>query len=244
MSIKRSAAVAIAALAIYSCGGAGDEGVTTTDLASTTTTETPETTTTTTATTTTTTEPTPRVDPEEALSIAEEYFEAYNSGESERVLSLFVPEPSFSDNFGAQSRTTWERLLEWNMAQGTQLRSVECDAIDEMEQSVTIVCEHTNLDAVVQAVEGPPVPVTLTLTVTSDGISDWEFIFGQPDFLAVLGPFGEWMSANHPDDANKIGFGNWNSKETAAENGGLMAQYAEVWKTYLADKGCAFSDGC
>lgn len=243
MSFKHTAAIAIAALVIYGCSATSDDATPTTNLATTTTGAQPTSTTTKDATTTTST-PQPRIETAEALATAEQYFEAYNSGEQGTLLALFPPDATFSDNFGAQSRSSWEQLLAWNMAQGTQLESVECEATEATDQSVTVVCQHTNLDAVIQAVGGPPVPVTLTLSVTSDGIAGWEFIFGQPDFTTVLGPFGEWMSAHHPDDASKVGFGNWSSVETATENGQLMAQYAEVWQTYLADNGCTFADSC
>lgn len=235
MRFRQAAAIAVIALVVYGCSATGDEDTSTT--------EAPQTSTTRVDTTTTTTPP-PEVDTATALSTAAEYFEAYNGGDATAVLALFQPDATFSDNFGDQPRSSWEQLLAWNMAQGTQLESIECDASEPTEQSVEVVCGHTNLDAVVQAVEGPPVPVTLTLTVESEGIADWEFIFGQPDFLTVLAPLGDWMSTHYPDDADKIGFGTWTSVESATENGQLMAQYAEVWKTYLADNGCTFADNC
>jgi len=82
------------------------------------------------------------------------------------------------------------------------------------------------------------------MSTTPDGISEWEFIFGQPDFDTVWTPFRDWLSANHPEDAGNVGFGNWSSVEEAAQNGLLTAQYAKAWSTYLGQHGCTYTDDC
>ena len=49
------------------------------------------------------------------------------------------------------------------------------------------------------------------LTVTPEGISEEAGFFGNPDFNAVGEPFDLWMTENHPDDADKVGFVEWAS---------------------------------
>jgi hypothetical protein len=195
-------------------------------------------------TTTTTASPPPPITATEALEVAGVYFDAYNTGDAEAVLALTTPDASFSDNFGPQSRDAWEQLLAWNVAQGTMLEAVECTVANENDGPVTVVCEFENRDALVQAVDGPSTPVTHTMSITVDGVSDWDFAFGQPDFNTVWNPFRDWMSDNHPDDVANIGFGNWSSIAEATENGFLTAQYAESWRAYLDERDCTYSDEC
>ena len=185
-------------------------------------------------------------DAADGLSLTEAYFEAYNAGDVEAVLALFEPDATFSNNFGSQTRADWEQLLTWNAAQGTALSPSECTVTAEVPgEAVTVSCPHTNLDALVQAVDGPPVPlVVYTLVVTPNGIREWVSFFGQPDFDTVAIPFESWMMENHPEDADAVGFGNWTSTEEAEQNGVLTAQYAAEWAAYLEENGCHYLDGC
>ena len=181
---------------------------------------------------------------DQALAVADAYFDAYNNGDAEAVMGLFDDAAGFSDNFGPQERPFWELVLAWNMGQGTSLEGVQCTPGAESGDSIVVTCELRNRDALVQAVDGPAVPVTQTLAVTAGGITSWEFIFGQPDFNAVWSPFRDWMTANHAGDINNVGFGNWSSTDDAMENGLLTAQYAAAWRSYLDEKGCAYDTGC
>lgn len=154
---------------------------------------------------------------------------------------------TFSNNFGSQDRTDWEQLLAWNTAQSTALSPRDCRVDDEVPGvSVKLYCPHDNLDALVQAVDGPPVPIGLTLVVAPDGIRRWTSIFGDPDFNVVGRPFTAWMTANHLDiaEAGTVGFGNWTTTEEAEQNGTLTAQYAAEWAAYLQANDCAYDDGC
>lgn len=181
----------------------------------------------------------------DGLSVADAYFDAYNAGDVDAVVALFEPGATFTDNFGPQARTDWEQLLVWNAAQGTVLSTPECTVTGEVAgQSATLSCPHTNLDALVQAVDGPPVPIDLTLVISPDGIREWISLFGDPDFNTVSRPFSRWMSANRLDAAGSVGFGNWGSIEEAEENGILTAQYAEEWAAYLTEMGCSYRDVC
>ena len=227
-----------AGLALAACGGGDSAETTTSSVAATTTTTAPITTTTTTV---------PAFSSDDALSVTDAYFEAYNAGDVEAVLALFEPDATFSNNFGSQTRADWEQLLVWNAAQGTALRfgPPECTVTaEDLGVAVTVSCPHNNLDALVQAVDGPPVPINLTLTVAPDGISIWVSTFGDPDFNTVGIPFDSWMTVNHPEDLEAVGFGTWTTVDEAEESGILTARYAAEWATYLNDNGCGYSDGC
>ena len=199
----------------------------------------------TTTTSSATTTNVPAFSSDDALSVTDAYFEAYNAGDVEAVLALFEPDATFSNNFGSQTRADWEQLLVYNAAQGTVLSPPNCTVAGEVSGvAVTVFCPHNNFDALVQAVDGPPVPINLTLTVAPDGISDWVFIFGDPDFGTVGEPFDSWMTVNHPEDFEAVGFGTWTTVDEAEESGILTARYAAEWATYLNDNGCDYSDGC
>lgn len=183
----------------------------------------------------------------DALAAADEYFAAYNDGDVDGVIALFEPDATFSGNFGSQDRIEWEQLLVWNAAQGTVLEPRDCRVDDEDPgSSVTLFCPHNNLDAVVQAVDGPPVPIGLTLTITPSGIKKWTSIFGDPDFNVVGRPFAVWMVANHPDvvEAGTVGFGKWATFDEAEQNGILTIKYSAEWATYLNENDCTYEDGC
>jgi hypothetical protein len=201
-------------------------------------------TTTTTASTTTTN--VPAFSSDDALSVTDAYFEAYNAGDVEAVLALFEPDATISNtSFGSQTRAFWEELFVWNAAQGTVLSPPDCRVTAEVSGvAVTVFCPYNHFDALVQAVDGPPVPINLTLTVAPDGISDLVSIFGPADFGTVGEPFDIWMAVHHPEDLDSVGFGTWTTVDEAEESGILTARYAAEWATYLNDNGCDYSDGC
>ena len=188
------------------------------------------------------TEPVPVLSSEEALAVADAYFAANSSADFDALLALFTPDATFSGIFGTADD---EMVFAWNAAQGTKISAPDCTVTGETSaESATVRCTAFNLDALVQAVDGPQVPITLELTVTPDGISNEGGTFGQPDFNAVGTPFGRWMSENHPDDQDKVGFADWASVEEAEAGGTLRAQYAQEWATYLEANGCRYSDAC
>ena len=243
MKFRLLTAITLVLVILFAGACSGDDADPATTSPATTTTTASTTTTTVPATTTTTN--VPAFSSDDALAVTDTYFEAYNAGDVEAVLALFEPDATFSDNFGSQTRADWEQLLVWNAAQGTALSPPNCTVTAEVSGvAVTVSCPHNNLDALVQAVDSPPVPINLTLTVAPDGISDWVSIFGNPDFNTVGIPFDSWMTVNHPEDLEAVGFGNWTTVDEAEENGILTARYAAEWATYLNDNGCGYSDGC
>jgi ketosteroid isomerase-like protein len=180
---------------------------------------------------------------EEALRVIDAYFDASNSGDVEAVLTLFAPDATFNLS-GPVTRAEFDQLATWNAAQGTVLRSPECDAtVVVTGEEVDVRCRFDHLDALAQAADGPPVPMSMMLTVTTDGISDLIRTIGSPDFDAVGVPFGIWMLDNNPDDADRVGFGRWNSVEEAEQNGQLTVEYAADWAAYLEANDCVDRTG-
>jgi hypothetical protein len=179
---------------------------------------------------------------EDALGVADAYFAANGAGDFDALRALFVADPAFTGQFGIADD---EQLFAWNVAQGSTVSPPECAAVDgAVEETMTVNCTTFNHDVLVQAVDGPPVPIRLTLTITSEGIVEENGSFGQPDFNTVGEPFDDWMNENHPDEVDAIGFGNWTTIEEAEQNGTLTAQYATEWATYLQANSCAYNQGC
>lgn len=46
------------------------------------------------------------------------------------------------------------------------------------------------------------------------------------------------MRENSPDDADRVGFGSWNSLEEAEQNGLLTAEFATAWAASLEANDC------
>ncbi len=235
------------ALVAVACGSSDD--VTSTTMATgTVETEAPTTAVATTiaASTTSPTATLPAIDVLDARDVAAAYFEAYNEGDLDAVVAFFEPDAEFLGQFGSLTRAEWEQLLVWNLAQGTVLSPPSCLLADEfVGVSVRLVCDHGNSGAVTQAVDGPAVAIRLTMTFTPEGISDWKRTFGEgPDFNEVGIPFSEWMTTHHPDVAESVEFGNWNSVEQAERNGILTAQYGAVWRVYLDANDCGYDEDC
>ncbi|MGI9608391.1 MAG: hypothetical protein ACR2P0_19835 [Acidimicrobiales bacterium] len=181
----------------------------------------------------------PVVTSQEALAVADAYFAAFAAGDYEALMALFVPDPEFDGQFGIADD---EQVFAWNAAQGTTLSQGDCTTLD-VDQLV-VSCSTLNHDALVQAVDGPPVPIQVFLTISPDGITRESASFGSPDFNSVFTPFQAWMAVNHPQAVDSIGFGNWTSLEEAEENGRLTARYAAEWADYLEANGCAYNEGC
>jgi hypothetical protein len=107
-----------------------------------------------------------------------------------------------------------------------------------------VTCRFKTHEALSLAVDGPPVPFTLTIHVTPDGISLYRDQFGSPDFNTVGIPFDRWMDEHHPQDAEAAAFASWDSVEEAKANGAVVAIYAQEWAAYLQENDCTYRDGC
>ena len=177
---------------------------------------------------------------QEALAVAEAYFAAFNAGDRDAVMGSFTADVSIRDSFE-------EMLLAWNIAQGTMLTAADC-AVTEASSSgaVTVTCESGTHHALTQAIGAPPVPTTLIFLVVPEGIRELtsNFGFGEPDFNHTMSPFLRWLRGSHPEDADRVGFGIWNSVAEAEQNGLLFAQYAEEWAAFLDASDCVYPDVC
>ena len=182
----------------------------------------------------------------EELSVTEAYFEAFNSGDGAAAIDLLTSDARLSDSFiGLWTTEAWEMLTIWNTAQGTILASPNCAVVEEVEgESATISCQSATSDALVQAVGATPVPANVTTLVTPEGISSFRFDYGNPDFGDVGDPFDTWMAANHPEDVEAVGFGNWTTVQEARQNGTLTAEYAAEWAAYLDANNCNYRLTC
>lgn len=180
---------------------------------------------------------------DDSLAVKDDFFIAFNSGDAAAVMALFTPNAEFADNFGATDRQWFEELLAWNIAQGTRYTPSNCVA-DEAADAVTVTCPFITHDVLTLASGGPPVPFTMSMHITADGVIAYQDRFGDPDFNVVAGPFERWMNEHHPEDVEAASFGSWNSLEEAIEHGMLTARYALEWGDYLEDNGCAYDEGC
>jgi ketosteroid isomerase-like protein len=184
---------------------------------------------------------------ESSLVVADDYFAAFNAGDSEAVMALFTPDATFALQFTGDRtaepmlRADWEERLVWNAAQGTIMTTHDCAVTNEAPGAVTVECEQGTHDAPAQAVDAVAVPNTTTMKITPDGIGEFHELYGRPDFGFVGEPFDAWMTENHPDDVLAAGFGNWSSLEEANEHGRIRAQYADEWAADLEATGCTFS---
>lgn len=195
------------------------------------------------------------------------YFEAFNAGDADAVLSLMSTDATVASGFGSgpvdfveeADGGEWEKSLAWATAQGTVLTAPSCTVADDQPaDGMTFSCDYETLDAPTQAVDALPIPTTTSFTITSLRISDIQQTFNPSntgvDFLHVGRPFHGWLAANHPDltclavSERSASCDNWagsfTSVEKATEQGQLVPQYAQEWAAYLEENGCTYLDSC
>jgi hypothetical protein len=179
-----------------------------------------------------------------ALAVKHAFFVAFNSGDATAVMDLFADNATFRQLLWSD-RQWFTELLAWDIAQGTRYTPSDCSAKVDVEASgVVVSCPFVTHDILTIESGGPPVPFSMTMLITSDGIASYRERFGQPDFNTVGVHFDRWMERHHPDDADAAAFGEWESIEEAVTNGTLRASYAAEWGQYLETNGCAFNEGC
>lgn len=172
---------------------------------------------------------------------------AYNAGESDEVLALFSADATFFSNFTGSTTTEESEMgLVWDAAQGTELTSGGCTVTPtEPRQLLNVLCVGETRDALSQALGASAVPTRVLMAVTPEGITRLEYTFGQPDFDTKVVPFGRWMDAHHPGDADAAaGFGHWTTVDEARALGQIRAQYAREWAEYLKQNRCTYRDDC
>jgi hypothetical protein len=183
---------------------------------------------------------------EQALAAANNYILAFNVGAGEKIMALFIPEATFGDNLEFEStRQREEMWYAFNAAQGTIITSRGCTVdVDQEAATASVTCRGANHDALSQALPAPPVPFTVKMDVTANGISALQFTHEIPYFNATVFPFLGWMRVNHPNDASKMVFGAWDTIAEATDYGELRVQYAREWADFLEENGCTYKDGC
>lgn len=175
---------------------------------------------------------------DEALAVSDDFIEAFNSGDADAVLAVLTPDVAVSEkytgmsvSFEAMERAFFEQYLAWNTAQGATFTSPECAVTEDGSgATVDVLCEFGLLQAAENAAGAPPVPTTLSLVVTPDGIS--QLAFEYPPVFGVES-FDAWLSINHREDAQGVEYGDWNSVAEAQQGGTLRAQYVAEWAADL-----------
>lgn len=119
-----------------------------------------------------------------------------------------------------------------------------CELADEQRPAgPTLACQWDTLDAVVQAVDGDPIP-TNALIVVSDGVvAELHGAYASPDFATLGRPFGRWMESNHPDIEGALCCGG-DTREESEQRGRLRAQWSLEWADWLDGYGCEAGNLC
>jgi hypothetical protein len=177
------------------------------------------------------------IDSSTALATANNFITLANAGDIESVMALFAPDATFTDIAGSgpgtYRRDDFTMMLEWHAAQATQIIDVACSIAGTSGGAASVSCEAGAQEAITRAAGRDPVPITLQMTIGSDGIREWIRVIGQPDFIMCCQDFIGWVNANHPEDRATIDFGNWTSVAEARASGQLIARLAEEWAVTL-----------
>lgn len=186
------------------------------------------------------------VTPTQALAVSDSYYEAANAGDVESAMALFTSDAVLTDSYTSGNRTPADERMQyvWNAAQGTTIGAGPCTTQEDPGVDMTVTCRGVTRSAIAQALGAAPVPMVITMTVTTDGITSLDEQYGSPDHNVTQIPFENWMRMTNPDDAEKASFGTWTTIEEAEEYGQLVARYAEEWATYLVTNGCIFQTQC
>ena len=179
--------------------------------------------------------------PDSALDVSDAYIEASNTGDTDAVLALFTPDVALSEkytgmsvSFEAIDRGFFEQHLAWSAAQGTTFTSPQCAVTEQgPAAAVTVTCEFGWLYAAERVIDAP-VPTTLTMIVTPQGISQMAF-----EYPPVFSPdsFENWLLVNHIGESEGVEYGDWNSVAEAKAGGTLRAQYVDEWAASLEANG-------
>ena len=180
------------------------------------------------------------------LAVSEEYIDTFNAGDADGVLALITPDAQLSEFYVDMSdavspieREFFEQQLAWEIAQGTVFVSPECLVTAEAPDGPsTVVCEFGWNPIVEQTIGASPIPTILTLGIDADKIVSLYFEY-PPEFSQ--GAFDRWMDNNHPEVADQISYGEWDSVADAEQNGLLRAQYAQEFVDFVAANNCVFN---
>ncbi|MFW2336270.1 hypothetical protein [Ilumatobacter sp.] len=186
-------------------------------------------------------------DPAAARATVDEFFQAYNSGATDDVLAMVTTDAVVTEQYGtgrpdpADEGWTRDDLVNgfaWNHAQGEIWTDPQCTlAGQQLPAGATLSCQWDTLDAVIQAVDGEPIP-TNALIVVSDGmIVELHRAFTRPDFATLGTPFRLWMESSHPD-VEGADCCSGDTREDSERRGALRAEWAQEWDAWLDVWGC------
>lgn len=196
--------------------------------------------------------------------VVDQYFDSFNAGDANAVLSLLAPDAILTERFGSVGdfdqfeRADWEQEVAAFIAQETVLTPHACtEANDQPAGDAIFVCEYGLRDAPAQAVGAPAIPVITRFAVTPAGrISEMQVNYNEGetatdpgvDFVHVGRPFAKWMQANHPEFAGLATTDqpvqSCCESMSPTEKGELVLQFAREWAAYLEANGCSYLDGC
>ncbi|MGI9606214.1 MAG: hypothetical protein ACR2P0_08760 [Acidimicrobiales bacterium] len=201
------------------------------------------------------------------------YFEAFNAGEADAVLSLLTSDAVLTERFGAVGdffefdRGDWEDEIVGFTSQGARLTPHACtETVDPAAEVTLFTCTYGFRDAPTLAVGAPSIPVSTLFAVTASGRINAIQVNYDPDesitdegFVHVGRRFGRWLNANHPDFVDLAisdeFFGGRNQPAlkpdrmccesmSPTEIGELKLEYAQLWAVHLEENDCTYLDGC
>ena len=188
----------------------------------------------------------------QAVVVVNEYFEAYDDGDLQRLLSMLTDNATYSDI--AQpitDRPVWDAQLAWELAVETRITSRTCRAVGSRlgsdtepgAEAVTVSCSYQAQSAEARAA-GQTILYTTELTVVQGGIRSVRADWGNSEFSpADIGqPFVAWLEQNHPEAVETAG-ALWGATiEESTTNGEARVTYAALWGEHLEEKGCTRFD--
>lgn len=172
-----------------------------------------------------------------AVAVVDRVYEAYERGDIEAIAALL-----------AQADVTGYTSIEgfaWDLAQGTQVSDRSCDVSSEAT-AINVTCSMEYQTALGRAAGAAPIELIATATVSSqDEITFFNERLSVPDEVESLtDSFEDWVSTTHPEDAELVRFGRWESVGEARRGGELRSRYVAEYAQYLAENGCTFQEPC
>lgn len=205
--------------------------------------------------------------PEDAALI-ERFFVANNDGDTDAVMALLAPDVRITDihdsvtglpapGYPPLDVFEHEVLEAWRHGQGTIFGTPACVVLDPEvlgrqaasvaweppRDRTTVDCSYELSDALVQAVDGTPVPVRAFLTIEDGTIAQFHLNYGRPGFATLREPFERWLEREHPEAEAALCCGG-ETRASAARRGAARAAWALRWAAYLEENGCEPTNEC
>ncbi len=191
-------------------------------------------------------------DPAAAQAVVDEFFSAYNAGDTDHVLELLVPDVVLTETYGVgapapdsepEPLSDWARTTAWRNGGWTVVESTCVVAAERRDDGTTISCAYDTVTTLMAAVEADPTPTNALITVVDGAITEFHVAYGIPLFDSVSTPFVGWMNQYRPD-ATGWSLGDHATREEARRDGQTRAQYASEWSIWLDTWDCAWNGPC